>query len=79
VIQKLAFGPKRKLSRLIDRKGVNMNHIDPFAIYQSRGFGSVEIPIFESRMVYKEANLKKEENRESIHPISITISNDDGS
>jgi len=39
-----AFGLKRKLSRLKDCKRVNISlDIDPFAIFQPRGFGSAQM------------------------------------
>jgi len=40
----VAFGLKQKLSRLKDCKRVNISFdIDPFAIFQPRGFGSAQM------------------------------------
>jgi len=52
VVQNLAFLAARKSPRIKDRKWVNISNMNPFAIFDPRGFGALEMPIFESRPVY---------------------------
>jgi len=47
VIQNLAFLAARKSPRIKDRKWVNICNMNPFAIFDPRGFGALEIPTFE--------------------------------
>lgn len=51
-VSRIGFGLKRKLSRFNDQKGPHILNIRVFLIVESRGFGSAEIPILESRGVY---------------------------
>jgi len=51
VFQNLAFLAARKSPRIKDRKWVNISNMNPFAIFDPRGFGALEMPTFESRPV----------------------------
>jgi len=52
VFQNLAFLAARKSPRIKDRKWVNISNMNPFAIFDPRGFGALGMPTFESRPVY---------------------------
>jgi len=56
VFQNLAFLAARKSPRIKDRKWVNISNMNPFAIFDPRGFGALEMPTFESRPVYSNSS-----------------------
>ena len=56
--QKLEFRLTRKLPEVErSQTGSYWFNIDLFAIVQPRDFGAAEIPIFESRSVYKDVSF----------------------